>query len=99
MVREIVWTKRALYRYNLIINFLQDEWGEKVTVNFVKRTYEILDLIAENPTIGSLEDSRKNIRGFLITKQNRLFYRITKHQVILLNFFDSRSGPKRKKYQ
>jgi plasmid stabilization system protein ParE len=97
MVREIAWTKRANYKFNKIIEYLESEWGENVTLNFVRRTYDIISLIADNPEIGTIENKEKRIRGFLLTKHNRLFYRITEREIVLLNFFDTRSGPKRKK--
>jgi plasmid stabilization system protein ParE len=98
MVREIVWTKRANYKFNTILEYLELEWGERVTRNFIKRTYDIIQLISENPELGTLENQERNIRGFLLTKHNRLFYRFTDTELIVLNFFDTRSGPKRIKF-
>lgn len=97
MAKEIVWTKRATFKFNNIIAFLEKEWGENVTINFVQKTYSIIELLAEQPHLGSLENFENGIRGFLITKHNRLFYRFTSKELILLNFFDNRSS-KFKKY-
>jgi plasmid stabilization system protein ParE len=98
MVREIVWTKRANYKFNTILEYLELEWGDRVTRNFIKRTYDIIQLNSENPELGTLENQEPNIRGFLLTKHNRLFYRFTDTELIVLNFFDTRSGPKRIKF-
>lgn len=98
MVREIVWTKRANYKFNTILEYLELEWGDRVTRNFIKRTYDIIQLISENPELGTLENHERNIRGFLLTKHNRLFYRFTDTELIVPNFFDTRSGPKRIKF-
>jgi len=95
MVDEIVWTKRALQRYQEIIEYLQTNWGEQVTRDFVQRTYRVIDLIRDYPEMGTMENKSRHIRGFLVTKHNRLFFRVTETQVILLNFFDTRSGKKR----
>lgn len=95
MVDEIVWTKRALQRYQEIIEYLQTNWGEQVTREFVQRTYRVIDLIRDYPEMGTMENKSRHIRGFLVTKHNRLFYRVTETQVILLNFFDTRSGKKK----
>ena len=92
MAKKIVWTKRANAKFNKIIVFLEEEWGETVTKNFVKRSYDILDLLARQPTLGSIEKQNENIRGFLITKHNRIFYRETIDSIVVLNFFDTRSG-------
>ena len=98
MAKEIVWTKRANSKFNSIIGYLEEEWGDKVTENFVIRTYDILDLISDQPLLGTLENQERNIRGFLITKHNRLFCRVTEKELILLNFFDNRQGSKKKKF-
>lgn len=95
MAKEIVWTKRALSKFNKIIDYLESEWGENTTSSFVKRTYDIIELISELPDLGTLENPEKKVRGFLITKHNRLFYRITDKEIILLNFFDTRKKPKK----
>ena len=98
MAKEIVWTHRAVQKYDKIIQYLEEEWGEGVTRSLVQKTHDILDLISDHSELGTLENPEKKIRGFLLTKHNRLFYRVTEREVILLNFFDTRSGPKRKRY-
>lgn len=98
MVREIIWTKRANAKFNKIISYLEEEWGEQVTRNFVRKTYDIIELISDQSDLGTIENVDKNIRGFLLTKHNRIFYRVTDKEIILLNFFDVRSGRKRKKF-
>jgi len=97
MAKKIIWTKRANNKFNKIIDYLEREWGVRVTQHFVKKTYDIIELISGQSDLGTLENSEKNIRGFLLTKHNRLFYRVTEKEIILLNFFDTRSGPKRKR--
>jgi hypothetical protein len=64
----------------------------------VKKVYDFLDILIEFPEIGSIEHAEKNIRGFVIVKQLTLFYKITEDKIILLNFFDNRQSPERKKY-
>jgi plasmid stabilization system protein ParE len=98
MARKIIWTKRANKRLNQIINYLEGEFGETITKNFVSNTYQILDLISQNPNLGTMENLDKSIRGFLLTKHNRVFYRVTEREIIILNFFDTRSNPKNPRY-
>ena len=98
MAKQIVWTKRANAKFNSIIDYLQQEWGGNVTRNFILKTYTIIELISDQPDVGVLENKEKNIRGFLITKHNRLFYRVTDKGILLLNLFDTGSGQKKKKF-
>jgi plasmid stabilization system protein ParE len=76
MVKTIVWNRRASNSFNSVINYLQQEWGDKVTRNFVIRTYEIIELLAINWEMGTVELPEKQIRAFVITKHNTLFYRV-----------------------
>ena len=98
MAKEIVWSIRANHKFDTILNYLEGEWDEKVTSNFVKRVYDFLDLLAEFPELGTIENQTKNIRGFTIVKQVSLIYKIKGNKIILLNFFDNRQDPKKKRF-
>jgi plasmid stabilization system protein ParE len=96
MAKAVVWNHRASNSFNSIIEYLEQEWGDSVTKNFVDRTYQIIEFLAEHPEMGPIENHEKQIRGFVITKHNTLFYRIEDKRIILLNFFDNRQHPFRK---
>ncbi len=98
MAKKIIWTKRANHKFNKIIDYLELEWGPIVVRNFVIKTYDIIDLISHQPELGTLENKEKMIRGLLLTKHNRLFYRVTDKEIILLNFFETRSGTRQKRF-
>jgi plasmid stabilization system protein ParE len=98
MAKTIVWTKRANQSFNRVIAYLEKAWGQKVTSAFVQQSYGVIELLAQSPELGTLEVVDPEIRGFLITKHNRLFYRYTQHELILLNFYDTRSGKARRKF-
>jgi plasmid stabilization system protein ParE len=98
MAKTIIWNRRASNNFNSIIGYLQREWGDQVTRNFVVRTYQVIDLLAVNPEMGPIAHFEKQIRGFVITKHNTLFYRIEEDKLILLNFFDNRQHPNKKAF-
>ncbi len=98
MALELVWSKRADKKFDKIIDYLLKEWGEKTTSAFIKKVYDFLDLLVEFPEMGSFADKRLNVRGFTIVKQINIYYQIKKDRIIILNFFDNRQGPKRKRF-
>ncbi len=98
MALKIYWSKRSEKKFNQILDYLLEEWGESVTKAFTRKVYEFLDILAEFPEIGTIENKEKGIRGFTITKQVNLFYRISGEKIILLNFFDNRQLPEKKKF-
>ena len=98
MALTIYWSKRADNKFDKIISYIDEEWGEVVARAFVKKVYDFLDILVEFPEIGSIEHAEREIRGFVIVKQLTLFYKIKEEKIILLNFFDNRQNPKRKRF-
>ena len=54
MAKKIVWTKRANSKFNKIIDHLEREWGLSVTQNFVRKTYDIIELISDQSELGTI---------------------------------------------
>lgn len=98
MALEVFWTKRADNKFDKIIAYLQEEWGDNVAASFVKRVYEFIDLLTEFPEIGKVEYKERGIRGFVIVKQVILFYKVGNKGIIILNLFDTRQSPRKRKY-
>ena len=98
MALEIEWSTRADKSFDRIIGFLDTEWGDQAVIAFVKKTYDFLDILAEFPEIGSMQVQEKGIRGFTLIKQVIVFYKVKGNSIILIDFFDTRQDPKKKKY-
>ena len=96
MALKIRWTSRADIKLDHLIIYLEEEWGESVVKAFMRKLYDFLEILSEFPEIGSMQYPEKNIRGFSITKQISIFYKIEGDQIILLDLFDNRSDPKNK---
>jgi plasmid stabilization system protein ParE len=93
---KIVWTKKAQKRFGEILDYIQLYFGDPARQSFMTKTKDFTKLLYEFPEIGTLEIPEKKLRGFQLTKQTRLFYRLKNDQIILLTFFDSRQDPKRR---
>ena len=98
MARLIKWSRHADIKFDKILEYLESEWGEKTTKAFVKRTHEFLDLLIDFPEIGSIENADRQIRGFVLVKQISIFYKIKGKVIVILNFYDNRQRPKRRRY-
>ena len=96
MAVNISWTKRADNNFDEIIEYLEINWGDQVTKKFITEVYDFLELIAEFPEIGSIENKENNIRGFTLIKQINIFYRISSKKIIILGLFDNRQNPTKK---
>lgn len=95
---KVVVTKTAFKKFQLIVKYLVEEWGETVGIQFEKRTKNFLNLLADFPEIGVVVNPEKKIRAFQLTKLTRIYYRIKEDRIMILTFFDVRQDPKRLKY-
>ena len=96
MALEIRWTTRADIKLDHLIIYLETEWGESVVKAFMKKLYDFLEILSEFPEIGTIQYPEKNIRGFTLTKQINVFYKIESDYIVLLDLYDNRSNPKKK---
>lgn len=93
---KIFLTKRAQRNYYKIKEFISDKWSENVANAFQQKTIHFLDLLENFPEMGTIENEAKQIRGFQMTKQTKVFYRIKGQKIIILTFFDVRQDPNKK---
>ncbi len=98
MALKIIWSKRADKKFDKIIDYLNESFGESVTKSFVRKVYDFLDILSEFPELGSIENRERGIRGFTIVKNINVFYRIENKTIYLLDFFDNRQNPKKKTF-
>ena len=93
---KIIWTRTAEARFFAILDYIEKKFGETARQHFKIKTKEFTILLREFPEIGTLELRDKNLRGFQLTRQTRVFYRIKKDKMIILTFVDSRQDPKKR---
>lgn len=87
-------TRRAERNYESIRNYIQQEWGELTAKQFTQKTDQFFDLLKKYPSIGQVE--KGDIRGFLLSPQTRILYRVKQNKIIILSFFDVRQNPNKK---
>ena len=93
---NLYWMKKSKSRFLEIDKYITSEFGKTSSIRFKNRIFKFLELLSKFPKMGSLEVPEKNIYGFQVTKQTRVFYRIRKSKIVLLTFFDSRQDPNSK---
>jgi plasmid stabilization system protein ParE len=98
MALEILWTRLADRKFDKIIDYLLNARNQRVTESFVKNVYDTIDILAEFPELGTIEHKEKGIRGFTIVKQINVFYKVIDNKIIILNFFDNRQAPEKKRF-
>ncbi|MBX2943688.1 MAG: type II toxin-antitoxin system RelE/ParE family toxin [Cyclobacteriaceae bacterium] len=64
MARKMVWTRRAANKFNKIIDYLDREWGSDVTQSFVRKTYDIIELISDQPDLERSKTMKEEFVAF-----------------------------------
>ena len=96
MALKIFWTKRALNNFEYILEYLEEQFGDAISKAFAIRVHSFVDNLQYFPEIGNIQNSEKQIRGFVIVKQVSIFYRINEDHITILNLFDNRQHPSKK---
>ncbi|MBX2955400.1 MAG: type II toxin-antitoxin system RelE/ParE family toxin [Cyclobacteriaceae bacterium] len=91
---QVFVTPRAERNFGSIVDYIRRKWGEKTAKEFVQKADEIFKLLKAYPLMGQVENN--DIRGFQLTQQTRILYRIRDNKIIILSFFDGRQDPKKK---
>lgn len=99
MALQIVTKKRFTNNMKKITSYLKLEWNKTVAVNFTEIVDNKIILLASPPNIG-IDTSLINVKSVLAGKgyQNRIYYRIEKNKLIIINIKDIRKNPKRNRY-
>ena len=95
---KVFWTKRAVKKFEKICDYINSNWGIPTTNKFKKRVKLIVNLLSDFPEIRTIEFKNRNIRGIVVVRQLTLFYKVKDNKLIILNFFDNRQQPDKRKY-
>ena len=95
MALPVIWTENAIEDYKLVIDYLLLEWPLPVAEKFVETIEKRIEVLSNFPNIGipSLKDP--SIRSIILTKHNKLYYRVYSDKIEILNIFDTRQDPEK----
>lgn len=93
MAYKVSWSDIALEDYEHIVDYLVSNWPLSVAIDFEKMVNGKLTNLSKHPFTGIRSDRNPSIRSILITKHNRLFYRVKVNNIELLSIIDTRIDP------
>jgi plasmid stabilization system protein ParE len=94
MALQIITKKRFENKVIKLLNYLETNWDDTVAINFKILLLQKLDFLAKQPEIEAEVSALKNIRSILITKHNKVYYRIENNTIVVINMIDTRKTPK-----
>lgn len=95
--KSIIISPQAKEDLNNILLYLSQNWTQKVVDDFLKKLEIFYYLVSIKPRLFGYFDKQKNIRKYVITKQNIIYYRNKKKEVQIITVFDTRQQPSKLK--
>jgi plasmid stabilization system protein ParE len=78
--------------------YLAAEWSQQVMDSFFDALKMKLETLSHHPFIGRPSNRKTNTRSLLITKHNRVFYKVDGDVIKIVNMFDTRIHPRKNPY-
>ena len=94
MVKKIAWSLLALDDYKQILEFLLLNWSIQAAEDFQKITEQKLHLLARFPHAGTRSPKSNQFRQLVVTKHNKLIYRVIKDTIYIVEILDTRQKEK-----
>jgi plasmid stabilization system protein ParE len=99
MAYKITVKKRFTNKVKNLLLYLEKTWNEDVAADFMLKLDKQIERVHLRPHTGIQIKSFKSTRSVLITKHNRMFYRIKRDTVEILNMYDTRMNPGNNPYK
>ncbi len=99
MAYKIELTQRFLNKLLELLTFLENECGLKVAAAFQNKLDKKLSALRHLPGLGSPTFKRPGIRKLIITKHNKIYYRVKGDTIYIITLFDTRQNPNRNKFE
>ena len=96
---KIIIKKRFLNRLKITTKYFKDNRGKKEADAFVILVIKKINIVAEQPKLGT-DTYIKNTKSILAGKgnQNKIYYRVEKSKLIVIDMKDTRMNPKRNRF-
>ena len=98
MAYQIILKKRFTNKLVKLLAYLEKEWSHKVAANFLQKIDRRIQQLSGQLLTGISSERIEGVRSVFITRHNRLYYKVKGKKVIVLNMYDTRINPKKKKY-
>ena len=98
MLKKVIWSPSAEKDFELILDYLQLKWNQKIINSFINKIDDNINLILEDYKIFPVINEELQIRKSVISKQNTLYYREKSGTLEIVRLFDSRQDPNKLKF-
>ena len=99
MAYKIIVKKRFTNKVVKLLTYLETEWNSDIANQFIKKLDKRINNLSLQPFTGIQLKNYSNVRSVLITKHNRIYYRIQDDTIEVINLYDTRINPYKNLYR
>lgn len=99
MVYQLIVKKRFKNKLEKLLTYLESEFGLIVTKKFAQRLDHKFQTLLQYPFMGMQSPTILNIRSIRAGKHSRIYYRIEKDKIVVVNMYDTRINPRKNRYR
>ena len=98
MAFKINWAPAALNDYMQVLTYLTSTWEKGSANSFVDKVDKKASSVSSNPGIGRMCGQEPNVRRFVITSHNLLYYKANQETIEIVAVFDTRQNPSKNRF-
>jgi len=99
MAYKIILRKRFIVRSEQVANWIEKEWSKASADKFVSILYKKIESLRQTPFAGIVSSKKPDYRKLIISKHNKIYYRVKGKTIYIVSLIESRQDPKKNKYE
>jgi toxin ParE1/3/4 len=89
---KVIVTKKADKDEEKIYNYISKEFGQIYADKFRDKLIELFKLLSKQPLLGRPAKNNAMLRVYIFSKQNKLVYKVTETEIIILRLLNNRTN-------
>lgn len=99
MAYKIILNKRFVIKSGKIAAWIEQEWSKVTAEKFVKELYLKIESLKQTPFAGMPSAKKSDYRKLIISKHNKLYYRMKGKTIYIVDWIESKQDPQKNQYE
>lgn len=83
----------------MVADWIEKEWSKRSANIFVQDLYKKVESLRQTPFRGMKSQKNPNYRKLIISKHNKVYYRVKNKTIFIVDLIESRKDPSKNKYE
>ena len=99
MAYKIIFQKKLIKKSAEVSGWIEKEWSKASADKFAITLYNKIESLRQTPLAGMPSPKKPEYRKLIITKHNKIYYRIKGKTIYIVNLIESKQNPGKNKYE